>query len=64
MRTVSPTLESTISQTKKISLCLTDDDTILPAYVISGIKTGINQAKNGQTKSLNEVKEILANRWV
>jgi hypothetical protein len=37
--------------------------TELPDHVKAGIEKGIEQAKNGQTKSYEEVKKILANRW-
>ena len=37
--------------------------TDLPDHVKAGIEKGIEQAKNGQTKSYEEVKKILANRW-
>jgi hypothetical protein len=37
--------------------------TELPDHVKVGIEKGIEQAKNGQTKSYEEVKKILANRW-
>jgi hypothetical protein len=39
-----------------------DFDTELPEYVKAGIEKGLEQAKNGQTKSYEEVKKILANR--
>ncbi|MFI5137776.1 MAG: hypothetical protein ACHQIM_08100 [Sphingobacteriales bacterium] len=35
----------------------------LPEHVIAGIRKGQEQAKNGQTKSYEEVKQILAKRW-
>ncbi len=34
----------------------------LPAHVKQGIEKSLEQAKNGQTKSYEEVKKILANR--
>jgi TRAP-type C4-dicarboxylate transport system substrate-binding protein len=34
----------------------------LPAHVQKGIEKSLEQAKNGQTKSYEEVKKILANR--
>lgn len=37
--------------------------TELPEHVKAGIEKGIEQAKNGQTKSYEEVKKILAKRW-
>jgi predicted transcriptional regulator len=37
--------------------------TELPEHVIAGIKKGQEQAKNGQTKTYEEVKQILAKRW-
>ncbi len=36
--------------------------TELPEYVKKGIQKSQEQAKNGQTKSYEEVKKILANR--
>jgi predicted transcriptional regulator len=36
--------------------------TELPEHVKAGIEKGLEQAKNGQTKSYEEVKKILANR--
>lgn len=32
-------------------------------HIISGIKKGRDQVKNGQTKSYDEVKQMLAKRW-
>ncbi len=32
-------------------------------HIISGIKKGREQVKNGQTKSYDEVKQLLAKRW-
>jgi hypothetical protein len=40
----------------------TDFWTELPEHVKKGIERGREQAKNGQTKSYEEVKRILANR--
>jgi uncharacterized membrane protein len=34
-----------------------------PEHVIAGIKKSQEQVRNGQTKSYEEVKEILAKRW-
>ncbi|HEY8781655.1 MAG TPA: hypothetical protein VIM16_08585 [Mucilaginibacter sp.] len=34
-----------------------------PEHVKAGIEKGIEQVKNGQTKSYDEVKKILASRW-
>lgn len=31
--------------------------------VLAGLKKGILQSKNGQTKTYSQVKEALANRW-
>jgi hypothetical protein len=39
-----------------------DFDTELPEHVKAGIEKGLEQAKDGQTKSYEEVKKILANR--
>jgi hypothetical protein len=36
---------------------------VYSTHVMDGLKKGIIQSKNGQTKSYSEVKEILANRW-
>ena len=35
----------------------------LPEHVIAGIRKGQEQARNGQTKTYDEVKEMLAKRW-
>ncbi|MFB9843163.1 hypothetical protein [Mucilaginibacter ginsenosidivorans] len=40
----------------------TDFWTELPEHVKAGIERGREQARNGQTKSYEEVKKILANR--
>jgi hypothetical protein len=37
--------------------------TELPEHVKAGIKKSQQQVKNGQTKSYEEVKKILAERW-
>ena len=37
--------------------------TELPEHVKAGIKKGQEQAKNGQTKSYEEVKQMLSKRW-
>ncbi len=37
--------------------------TELPEHVKTGIKKSQQQVKNGQTKSYEEVKKILAERW-
>jgi len=34
-----------------------------PEHVRAGVQKSLEQAKNGQTKSFEEVKKILANRW-
>ena len=36
---------------------------IYPQHVLEGLKKGILQAKNGETKTYAEVKNLLANRW-
>ena len=35
----------------------------LPPHVIAGIEKGLEQAKNGQTKTYKEVKKILAKHF-
>jgi len=40
-----------------------DIETGLPDHVKRGIEKGLEQVKNGQTKSYEEVKKILADRW-
>lgn len=34
-----------------------------PEYVRAGVEKSLEQAKNGQTKSFEEVKKIITNRW-
>jgi len=34
-----------------------------PEHVRAGIQKSLEQVKNGQTKSYEEVKKILADRW-
>jgi hypothetical protein len=34
-----------------------------PEHVRAGVQKSLEQAKNGQTKSYEEVKKILADRW-
>lgn len=34
-----------------------------PKHVLEGLKKGIFQAENGETKTYAEVKNLLANRW-
>ena len=34
-----------------------------PEHVRAGVEKSLQQAKNGQTKSFEEVKKILADRW-
>ena len=34
-----------------------------PEHVQAGVQKSLEQAKNGQTKSYEEVKKILAERW-
>ena len=36
---------------------------IYPQHVLEGLEKGILQAKNGETKTYAEVKNLLANRW-
>ena len=42
----------------------TDFWTELPEHVKAGIKRGQEQARNGQTKSYEDVKKMLSNRWI
>ena len=41
----------------------TDVAAELPEHIIAGIRKGQEQARNGQTKSYEEVKQMLAKRW-
>lgn len=36
---------------------------LYPQHVLEGLEKGILQAKNGETKTYAEVKNLLANRW-
>lgn len=35
----------------------------LPSHVLEGVKRGQEQARKGQVKTYEEVKEMLAKRW-
>lgn len=40
-----------------------EQEEILPPHVLEGIKRGQEQARKGQVKTYEEVKEMLAKRW-
>jgi hypothetical protein len=52
-------------KTAKATIVREDADfwTELPEHVKAGIKKSREQVRNGQTKSYEEVKKILAERW-
>jgi len=53
-----------VAKAAKATIIIEEPDfwTELPEHVKAGIEKSLEQAKNGQTKSYEEVKKILANR--